>query len=162
MHAYNPFLHCRINLRRVLVMVGYICAMHTTNYYNTFIEVADDCPIKAAEIPPIKNEKTAANIQFEMIMDNPYKYTSDDVLFKVFALKNKVTGQQQMKAERDKFFLKGQPCFRSSPLTKRYGWGIHSDDKGKIAIYPMESSEYKKFAKDKSLAHVKAMRSSRK
>lgn len=135
--------------------------MHTTNYYNTFIEVAEDCPITAAEMPPQKSEKTAANIQFEMIIDHPYKYTSDDVLFQVFALKNKVSAQQS-KTEREKFFSKGQPCFRSSPLTKRYGWGVHSNDKGKVAIYPMESSEYKKFAKDKSLTHLKAMRSSRK
>lgn len=27
---------------------------HATNYKNTFIEVAEDCPVKAAEIPPIK------------------------------------------------------------------------------------------------------------
>jgi hypothetical protein len=30
--------------------------MHTTNYLNTFIEVAEDCPVKAAEIPPVKEE----------------------------------------------------------------------------------------------------------
>ena len=26
--------------------------MTTTNYVNTFIEVADDCPVAAAEVPP--------------------------------------------------------------------------------------------------------------
>lgn len=136
--------------------------MKTTNYYNTFIEVADDCPVKTAEEPPQKDrEKTVANIQFEMIRNNPYKYTSDDILFHVYATKNKINGKD-FDEEREKFFSKGQPCFRSSPLTKRYGWGVHSDSHGKIAIYAVESSEYKRLSKDKNLKHLKAMRSKRK
>jgi hypothetical protein len=134
--------------------------MKTTNYINTFIEVAEDCPAKAAEIPPVKEEKTAANIQFEMVAHHPYKYTSDDVLFQVYATKNKLSGSK-LKEEREKFFSKGQACFRSSPLTKRYGWGVHNDEKGKIAIYPIESPEYKKFVKDKTLQHTRGMRSKR-
>ncbi len=135
--------------------------MKTTNYYDTFIEVADDSLIEAAEIPPKKgNEKTAANIQYEIISDNPYKYTSDDVLFQVFAEKNKIAGKALI-SEREKFFSKGQPCFRSSPLTKRYGWGVHSNAEGKIAIYAVESDEYINFLKDKKQKHLKAMRSKR-
>jgi hypothetical protein len=136
--------------------------MHTTNYHNAFIAVAEDCPVKAAEIPPVKDDaKTVANLQFEMVIDNPYRYTSDDVLFRVFATRNKISGKAALDAEKEKFFSKGQPCFRASPLTKRYGWGVHSDEKGRIALYPMESAEYKKLSKDKSLEHFKAMRSKR-
>lgn len=135
--------------------------MLTTNYYNTFIEVADDCPVQAAEIPPQKgNEKTIAALQFEMISARPYTYTSDEVLFSVFVQKNKIANKALV-SEKEKFFSKGQPCFRSSPLSKRYGWGIHSDAEGKIAIYAMESNEYKKLVKDKALKHIKAMRSKR-
>ncbi|AWO00748.1 hypothetical protein DLD77_03060 [Chitinophaga alhagiae] len=135
--------------------------MKTTNYINTFIEVADDCPVTAAEVPGTRGtEKTAANIQFETLIDHPYQFTSDDVLFKVYAHKNKVNGAA-LAAEREKFFSKGQPCFRASPLTKRYGWGVHADEKGRIALYAMESAEYKKLVKDKHLEHVKAMRSKR-
>ncbi len=134
--------------------------MKTTNYINTFIEVAEDCPVNSAEIPPVKTEKTAANIQFEMVAHHPYKFTSDDVLFQVYAEKNKLSGSK-LKEARDEFFSKGQACFRSSPLTKRYGWGVHNDEKGKIAIYPVESAEYKKYAKDKKLEHTRGMRSKR-
>lgn len=36
----------------------------STNYYNTFIEVADDCPAKAAEVPGYKGgNPTTATIQ---------------------------------------------------------------------------------------------------
>ncbi len=135
---------------------------HTTNYYNTFIEVAEDCPAISGEIPPMKgNEKTIANIQFEMISQNPYKYNSDEILFYCFATKKGLT-KNELQTEREIFFSKGQPCFRSSPLTKRYGWGIHSNAKSKIAMYGVETNEYKKLVTDKNLKIVKAMRSKRK
>lgn len=135
--------------------------VHTTNYVNTFITVADDCPIVTGEIPPIKEgARTAANIQFEMVNKSPYKYTSDDILFQVFAEKNDLTKEEYKKA-REQFFSKGQPCFRASPLTKRYGWGVHHDKNGKMALFGVDSPEYKKFSKDKTLTVVKAMKSSR-
>jgi len=135
--------------------------MKTTNYYNTFIHIADDCPVESAEIPPEKNgEKTAAVIQFEMIKQNPYKFTSDDIIFSVYAIKNKISSKEHER-EKEKFFSKGQPCFRSSPLTKRYGWGVHSNAEGKIAIFEVESVEYKKLSKDKKLKHLNALRSKR-
>jgi len=44
--------------------------IHTTNYKNTFIEVAVNCPTKLAEISPVKGEKiTVANIQFDMVKE---------------------------------------------------------------------------------------------
>lgn len=136
--------------------------MHTTNYFNTFIEKAEDCPVASGEIPPKKGGKeTAASIQFDMIVSNPYTFTSDDVIFRVFAEKQNIKGKSQLAVEREKFYSKGQPCMRSSPLTKRYGWGIHNNAEGKVAIYPSGSAEYEKFKKDKSIAHVKAMRSKR-
>jgi hypothetical protein len=136
--------------------------MHTTNYTNAFIEIADDCPIQAAEIPPQKGEgKTIAGIQFELIYQNPYKFTSDDVVFQVFAIKNELSGSA-IKTARETFFSKGQPCLRSSPLTKRYGWGVHFNDAGKIAIFPVDSEEYGSLLNDTRIKHLKAMRTSRK
>ena len=134
--------------------------MHTTNYKNTFIEVAEDCPVSVAEIPPVKRNKTLANIQLEMVLENPYKYTSDEVLFECFAIKNEIGKDERDEARRN-FFSKGQPCFRSSALGKRYGFGVHSDAEGKIAFFPVESEEYQNFLKDDSVKKVKAMRTKR-
>ena len=135
--------------------------VHTTNYQDTFIEIADDCIATIGETPPVKGTaKTIANMQFEMIGDSPYKYTSDDVLFHCFAAKNKIV-KSQLKTAREQFFSKGQPCFRASPLTKRYGFGIHSDKNGKIALYGCDTVGYKKLSKDKKLKVVKAMKSSK-
>lgn len=135
--------------------------MHTTNYFDTFISVAEDCPADKAEVPAVKGDKkTVANLHFDMLIDNPYKYTSDDVIFKAHALRNGISPSEQ-KAAREVFFSKGQPCMRCSPLTKRYGWGVHADSKGRIAIYGIDSPEYKKLQADKKLAHTKGMRSKR-
>ena len=135
--------------------------VHTTNYTNTFIEIAEDCPVAKGENPPIKDVvKTVANIQFEILSKHPYKFTSDDVLFQVFADRSDLT-KSEYKDAREQFFSKGQPCFRASPLTKRYGWGVHYNKEGKMAIFGVESAEYKKFSKDKNLKIIKAMKSNK-
>ena len=135
--------------------------MKTTNYYNTFIEVAEDCPVKVAEVPLRKGEApTVASIQFEILNGNPYEHTSDDVLFQVHAIRNDIARRDYARI-REEFFARGQACFRSSPLTKRYGWGVHSDAEGRIAIFPVESREYATLSKDRDLKHLRALRSKR-
>lgn len=99
-------------------------------------------------------------MQYELLAKNPYKFTSDDVLFQVFADRNDLTEAEYEQA-RKQFFSKGQPCFRASPLTKTYGFGIHSNDQGKMAIYGMETLEYEKFITNEHLKLVKAMKSSK-
>lgn len=134
--------------------------VYTTNYFDTFIEVAEDTKANCGTKPPAKGKKTVAEMQYELIVKNPYKYTSDDILFQVFATKNDLT-KEEFKQAREQFFSKGQPCLRTSPLSKNYGFGIHCDSNGKIAIYGMETPEYEKFIADTNLRKVKAMRSKR-
>lgn len=136
--------------------------MHTTNYYNTFIETAEDCPVTTGEMPPIKGDKkTIANLQFQTLYDNPYNYTSDDILFIVYAIRQGFT-KTELEQQRETFFSKGQACFRASPLTKQYGWGIHSNEEGKIAIFGRETKDYQKYLNDDSIKKVMAMRNKRK
>ncbi len=133
--------------------------IHTTNYYDSFIEIADDCVATTGEIPPVKADaKSIATIQFELVKKNPYRFTSDDILFQVHAERNDLTKSELTKA-REVYFSKGQPCLRTSPLTKRYGWGVHFNKEGKIALFGAETAEYKKFAKNKNLKVIKAMKS---
>lgn len=135
--------------------------MHTTNYYNTFISVADDCPVSEAEIPPKKaSGETIANRHFEMLQAHPYRYTSDDVIFEGYVMKNNPT-RQNLPQAREQFFSKGQACLRSSALAKRYGWGFHFDANGKVAVYALGSPEYERYAHDSSLKQLKAMKSKR-
>jgi hypothetical protein len=136
--------------------------MHSTNYYNTFIEVAEDCKATQGEMPPVKgNKKTVARLQFDMLYDKSYQYTSDEVLFGVYAQRKEFT-KDELDEQRENYFSKGQPCFRASPLTKTYGWGVHSNEEGKIAIYGVQTPEYQNYISDTFIKKVKAMRSKRK
>jgi hypothetical protein len=133
---------------------------HSTNYYNTFIEVSEDTKANCGIKPPTKEIKTVAEMQYELLVKNPYKYTSDDIFFEIFAERNDLTKVEYTTA-REQFFSKGQPCFRASPLTKTYGFGIHSNQNGKVALYGMESNEYESFLADRNIKKIKAMKSSK-
>jgi hypothetical protein len=135
--------------------------VHTTNYFDTFIEIAEDCPVSIAQAPPEKGDKkTVANLQFEMISASPYRFTSDDVIFTVHADRAGIPVTER-DAERERFFSKGQACLRASPLAKHYGWGIHSDSQGRVALIPAGSDEYQRLANNPTIRHVLAMRSKR-
>lgn len=135
--------------------------IHSTNYFDTFIEVAEDTKVSCGTKPTSKDKKTIAEMQYEMLVNNPYKFTSDDLFFQVFAERNDLT-KAEYKQAKEQFFSKGQPCFRASPLTKTYGFGVHSDNNGKVAIYGMETEQYQIFLNDTKIKKVKAMRSTRK
>ena len=136
--------------------------IYTTNYFDTFIEVAEDSRSDHGTKPPSKGDKkTIAEMQYELIAKHPYKFTSDDVLFQVFADRNELTKAEHKKARED-FFSKGQACLRASPLTKTYGFGVHCDANGKVALYGVETAEYQQFLSNTKIKKVKAMRSSKK
>jgi hypothetical protein len=128
--------------------------MITTNYFSTFISVAEDCPVTVATVPPSKEPKSVAQIQYELLKDSAHQFTSDDILY--------VSNGERRGLSRNDFFNKGQPCFRASPLSKQYGWSILSDGQGKIALVAMQSDAYGLHQKNLELKQIKAMRSARK
>jgi hypothetical protein len=131
------------------------------NYVNGFIAIADDCPRKAGTMPADQGtKKTLAAIQYEMLAGHPYEYTQEDVLFITYLRQNGLTPDNEA-ALRKEFYSKPRPCLRSSPLPKKYGWGLHFDANGKIAIYGAETGEYKRLSNSKELKVMKALRSKR-
>lgn len=88
--------------------------LHTTNYLNTFIEIAEDCPTQEPVVPPLKGEKlSVANLHFDMIALHPYRYSSDDVVFGTFAEKNDLVGN--LEHERALFFPKDKHVCGAHP-----------------------------------------------
>lgn len=135
--------------------------MGSTIYTATFIAVAEDCPAAGPEEPPVSAKgPTVASLQYELISQRPYELTSDDVLFEVYATRQGIP-EGDREAARAAFFAKDQACLRSSPLGKRYGWGIHHDSDGRVALVPLGSDDYESFVGDASLKQLKAMRSKR-
>lgn len=55
----------------------------------------------------------------------------------------------------------GCACLRASDLGKKYGWGIHYNEDGRVAVYGRETDAYQAFADAGELKVLKAMRSSR-
>jgi len=144
--------------------------LHSTNCFNTFIRVAEDCPARRGEEPqPRGGRPTVAVLQYRMIAGSPYKHTSDDVVFATSsagraldAKAEKNTAAKKARSlAREAFFSKGQACMRASPLGKRFGWGVHADAEGRIAIYAVDSKRYQAFAGDPEITQVRAMRSKR-
>lgn len=131
---------------------------HTTNYRDTFIIVSPDCPAGEGTVPP--KPGTVAAMQYERLTAKPYSMTSDDLLFAIHAERNEIPAKARG-AARAAFFSKGQPCMRSSPLVKTYGWGVHHDAKERIAIYALGSAQYDALAEGKADTVVAGMRSRR-
>lgn len=135
--------------------------MGSTNYTSTFIQVAEDCPVAFAEEPPFDGRAlTVAALQYALITKHPYELTSDDVLFEVYTSRQAVSEHDRALA-REALFAKPQACLRSSPLSKRYGWGIHHNAGSKIALVPLGSDEYRNLAANPEVRQTKAMRSRR-
>ena len=82
--------------------------IHTTNYVDAFIAVADDCAAMAGTVPPSNTETSVAELTHAMIAANPYRYTSDDVIFTVWADRRGPVPPDRPTA-RAQFFAKGQP-----------------------------------------------------
>jgi len=81
---------------------------HTTNYFNTFIEVADDTKASSGIKPSSKSgTTTVAEMQYDLIANIPYRYTSDDVLFLTYAHQNDLN-EADYETHRQEFFSKGR------------------------------------------------------
>lgn len=134
-------------------------------YRNTFILVADDCPVTEGAAPvPKAGKPTIASLAYDLLSRNPYKFTQDDLILEVHARRNNLPAEEfeARRAEiREKLFQKPHPCMRASPLPKSYGWGAHHDEAGRIAIFAVGSREYAMLSKGKDVTVLKAMRNKR-
>ncbi|MED3712349.1 DUF6157 family protein [Peribacillus frigoritolerans] len=132
------------------------------SYKNTLITISEDSKVSSAKVPVIRNEKpTIAYIEHDLINNNPYKFTQEDVQFKTYLIKNQMEAENAAEL-REQFFSKSKACFRASPLVKNYGWGIHYNNQGKIAIYDVNSEMYNLLLKQDDITKLKGMRSKRK
>lgn len=127
----------------------------------TFIEVAEDCPAVRAEIPPTRADRpTKAAIEYKLIAGAPYVLTEEDVAFRTRVIMRHIP-EADWAAERERFLAQTKPRLRVSALAKRYGWGIHIDSHGRVALVAVESADYQRLAADPALRHVRAFRSTR-
>jgi hypothetical protein len=123
--------------------------MHTTNYRDTLITPSPDCRVSTGTVP--EKPGTVAAVQHALLA-RPYAMTSDDLLHAAHA-------ERGGEMSRETFFAKPQACLRASPLVKQFGWGIHHDAEGRIALLGMESDAYRALLDDPAVKKVPGMRS---
>jgi hypothetical protein len=125
--------------------------MYSTNSRDTLITVSADCPVAAGTVP--EKAGTVATVQHGLLAE-PYAMTSDDLLFET----HRARGGNK---SRDAFFARPQACLRASPLVKQFGWGVHHDAEGRIALLGAESAEYRRLLDDPAVKKAPGMRRSR-
>jgi hypothetical protein len=137
--------------------------MQDLDYIDTFIHVAPDCPLRAAAPPVARGgKKTLPLLEYEMIAPAPYTHTQPEVLFEVWRRHQGLPlTRAARKAQHEDFFSRPHACMRASALAKKYGWGLHFDHAGRVALVAMESPDYRRLAADTKLQQLYAMRSKR-
>jgi hypothetical protein len=124
---------------------------HTTNCRDTLITASPDCPVATGTVP--EKPGSVAAVQHALMAD-PYAMTSDDLLFQAYRARG---GDKS----REAFFARPQACLRTSPLVKQFGWGVHHDAEGRIALLGMESAAYAALLDDPAVVKRPGMRSRR-
>ncbi|WP_019636051.1 DUF6157 family protein [Paenibacillus fonticola] len=136
------------------------------SYKNTFIKVSPDCPVTSSVVPqPKTSNKPIHVIQYELLSRHPYRYTFEQLLFEVH-IRHKNIPAEELEMHRqqiwDELFSKSHACLRASQLPKKYGFGVHHDAEGRIAIYGMETPEYERFVQPSAgITVLNGMRSHR-
>ena len=125
--------------------------MHSTNYRDALITPSADCPVSQGTIP--EKPGTIATVQHRLLAE-PYALTSDDLLHET----HRARGGDR---SREEFFARPQACLRASPLVKQFGWGIHHDAEGRIALLDPQSAAYRRLLDDPSIKKTPGMRSKR-
>lgn len=87
-------------------------------------------------------------------------WTRDDLLFDIHCERKQIPAAER-ESEHERFFSTGQACLRTSPLAKTYGWALHFDFAGRIALLPMNSERVTKLESDPSVTVKTAMKRSR-
>lgn len=134
------------------------------SYADTFIRVAEDCPVQAGETPPPRVPPSVAELQHRLLIEAPYTLTEEDLYVRVHGLRRELDEDEIAAAWASlhaEVYAKPQACLRASPLTKRYGFGAHYDSEGRIGLHPVGSEGYARCASDAALTQLSAMRSRR-
>jgi hypothetical protein len=131
--------------------------MHTTNYTNTLITPAADCPASRPLVPG--KPGSIAALQYAMLASGPFTWTSDEVIWSVTATRR--GGDPADSAARAAFFAKPQACLRASPLVKTQGWALLYDAEGRVALIDPASAAYQAALADPGVTKRAGMRNAR-
>lgn len=97
------------------------------------ILISPDSKSDVAVVP--KEGNSIARIAYEILIENPYKYTEAEYHHELHVVR------------RNKPDLKiSSYNVKRSPLLKKFGWGVHKNAEGKMALIPANSEEYRELS----------------
>lgn len=99
---------------------------------NTLIQIASTS-VKQSTVPISKSgKKTEAILLYEVLINNPYRFKQNELFAEVYF---KIKQKPHLKIETY--------MMQRSELCSLFGWGIHGDEEGRLALVPSESDMYK-------------------
>lgn len=120
----------------------------STSPLEELIEVAADSSATRSEEPHDGGTaKTIARISYEVLTESPYKFSEREFYHEVHVVRRK----------RPDLRIKNYNIKRS-PLVKNYGWGIHRNSDGKLALIARESNRYEDLFANPLVKKTKAYR----
>jgi len=114
---------------------------------NTLITVSENSVKKATR--PVSNSKreTVNEILYRVLKEYPYKFRQHELFYEVHVNQRKMD-PSELRIER--YLL------QRSDLCKKYGWGFHGNELGKIALIEVDSDKYKELLNDQDINKKKA------
>jgi hypothetical protein len=123
-------------------------AVRPAQMREELIEIASDSPaIRGEEPPDSGTRKSIARISYEVLAENPYRFNEREFYHEVHVVRR---GRPHLKIENYNI--------KRLALVKSYGWGIHRNSDGKLALVACESNRYKELQADPRVKRTKAYR----
>ena len=101
--------------------------------HENLILISEDAESRVSIIPP--EGDTIARIAYEVLISNPYQFTEAEYHHEVH-----ITRRNRPDLNISSYSIK------RSPLLQKFGWGVHRDVNGRLALVPAESEEYQNFS----------------
>jgi hypothetical protein len=112
--------------------------------------VALDCPAATATPPPPgRRGRSVAEVQYELLCEEPFRWTENEVLFESWWRRQPAAAsasEAEKESVRAEWLRGSRPCLRASPLPQRYGWGLVFDAEDRVALCAVESEAYRTLA----------------
>lgn len=118
------------------------------DFRNALIQVAEDCHAEKGIAPEPKSK--IAYIGYDELSKNPYKYSKLEFYKQVHHVRR---GKLELKIETYNI--------RRNDLCKKYGWGIHINESGKLALVGCETEKYRELLNNSLVEKVNAFKKHR-
>ena len=119
------------------------------SYKSTLIEIG--LSSRTTPTAPFRKQgdgETRDMVQYRVLVQNPYFYDYESFLHKVHVDER---GKKNLKLDTYKL----EAC----ELAKRWGWCIHADEEGRLALVGYGSDKYNALLKDESIEQKQAYKS---